>query len=554
MTQGLTDETKYLDPVFLQYGMEVYTYDYIEQLRKENLDLKRTGKRSYNLIPQAGFQENVLTNDADIKIIGGVRGAGKTGVSLIGAMRYADNPDINMYGFRRYEADVKRGIWKAGKQIFRGFASFADTSFEAKFFGGTGATMKMEHLADLKQVKDRFRGAEMPYIVIEELAEFTKDNMNVIFDLIGSNRSTTGMPSQFICTCNPVGRSNKLRWFLEWWIDPETDMAIPERSGKIRYFCRYGEDVMEIAWGDSPEEVYANPNAHRKIQSLSSTPDENYADYITSVSFINGDYGENKILQVTDTKYMNRISSGGSKSVINDIRGIWRDVDDTSALVSMDDMNRFFNNAPQTNGTRVAGGDIAYKNDWFVLWAMDGWHIIDVYAKKGVKVEDTVSIIRDFLNRNNVPWENFAFDGDGVGVVLKTTDDTEAQKAHAFSNKGSKGLKDSASYRSRKSECAGMLISALQNGTISIEEDVLRRPFSERRIPFTMRDKLVEERIVLKWIEDQAPRELIKKSEMKGILGHSPDFIEALLYAIDRIDAARAGKKMRTRGLGFMCY
>lgn len=554
MAQGLTDERQYLDPVFLQYGMEVYSYDYIEKLRKENLDLKRTGKRSYNLIPQAGFQENVLTNDADIKIIGGVRGAGKTGVSLIGAMRYADNPDINMYGFRRYEADVKRGIWKGAKQIFRGFASFADTSFEAKFFNGTGATMKMEHLADLKQVKDRFRGAEMPYIVVEELAEFTKENMNVIFDLIGSNRSTTGMPSQFICTCNPVGRSNKLRWFLEWWIDPETDMAIPARSGKIRYFCRYGEDVMEIAWGDTPEEVYENPNAHRKIQSLSDSADTNYADYITSVTFINGDYAENKILQVTDTKYMNRISSGGSKSVINDIRGIWRDVDDSSALVTMDDMNRFCNNVPQTNGTRVAGGDIAYKNDWFVLWAMDGWHIIDVYAKKGVKVEDTVRIIRDFLNKNNVPWENFAFDGDGVGVVLKTTDDTEAQKAHAFSNKGSKGLKDSASYRSRKSECAGMLISALQNGTISIEEDVLRRQFSEKRIPFTMRDKLVEERIVLKWIEDQAPRELIKKSEMKGILGHSPDFIEALLYAIDRVDSARTGRKMRTRGLGFMCF
>ena len=554
MAHAEIDERQYLDPVFLEYGMEVYSYELIEKLRKENLELKRSGKRSYNLIPQAGFQENVLTNDADIKIIGGVRGAGKTGVSLIGAMRYADNPDINMYGFRRFEADVKRGIWKGAKQIFRGFASFADTSFEAKFFNGTGATMKMEHLADLKQVKDRFRGAEMPYIVIEELAEFTKENMNVIFDLIGSNRSTTGMPSQFICTCNPVGRSNKLRWFLEWWIDPETDMAIPSRSGKIRYFCRYGEDVMEIAWGDTPEEVYENPNAHRKIQSLSDNADQCYADYITSVTFINGDYAENKILQVTDTKYMNRISSGGSKSVINDIRGIWRDVDDSSALITMDDMNRFFNNVPQTNGNRVAGGDIAYKNDWFVLWAMDGWHIIDVYAKKGVKVEDTVGIIRDFLNKNNIPWENFAFDGDGVGVVLKTTDDTAAQKAHAFSNKGSKGLKDSASYRSRKSECAGMLISALQNGTISIEEDVLRKQFSEKRIPFTMRDKLVEERIVLKWIEDQAPRELIKKSEMKGILGHSPDFIEALLYAIDRVDAARTGHKMRTRGLGFMCF
>lgn len=543
----------HLDPVFLEYGMEVYTYEYIEELRKENLELKRRGKRSYNLIPQAGFQEKVLTNGADIKIVGGERGGGKTAVSLIGAMGYAFNPDINMYGFRRYEADVKRGIWKSAKQIFRGFANFADTSFEAKFFNGTGATMKMEHLADLKAVKDRFRGAEMPYIVIEELAEFTKESMSVVFDLIGSNRSTTGMPSQFICTCNPVGRSNKLRWFLDWWIDPDTDEAIPSRSGKIRYFCRYGEDVMEIAWGDSPEEVYENPNAKRKIASLTDNPDEDYKQYVTSVTFINGDFADNKILHVTDPKYMNRISSGGSKSVVNDIRGIWRDVDDSSALITMDDMNRFFSAAPQTSGIRVAGADIAYSHngDWFVMWAMDGWHIIDVFGKKGIRVEDTVPIIREFLNKNQVPWENFAFDGDGVGIMLKATEDLTAQKAFAFTNKGGRGVKDSASYRTRKSECAGMLISALQNGTISIDEDVLRRTFTEKRMPFTVRDKLVEERIVLKWIEDQAPRELIKKSEMKGVLGHSPDWIEALLYAIDRVDNAKTRQRVRRGNWSF---
>ena len=210
------EEKKYLDPVFLEYGMEVYSYEYIEKLRAENLKLKEKGKRSYNLIPQAGFQEEVLICEADIIIEGGVRGAGKTAVALMGALDYSFNPDVNMYGFRRLEADVKRGIYKSAKQIFRGFASFADTSFEIKFYGGTGATMKMEHLADLRQVKDRFRGAEMPYIVIEELAEFTRESMNVIFDLIPSNRSTTGMPARFICTCNPVGKSNKLRHFLDW--------------------------------------------------------------------------------------------------------------------------------------------------------------------------------------------------------------------------------------------------------------------------------------------------------------------------------------------------
>lgn len=536
-----TDERQFLDPVFEKYGMEVYSYDFIEHLRKENLELKKKGKRSYDLVPQAGFQEKVLTSEADLTICGGVRGAGKTAVALIGGLYYAENPDVNMYGFRRYEADVKRGIWKSCKPLFRGFATFADTVYEAKFFNGMGATMKMEHLADLSKVKDRFRGAEMPYIVIEELAEFTRDSMNVIFDLIGSNRSTAGVRPRFICTCNPVGRSNKLRWFLDWWIDPETDEAIPARSGKIRYFCRYGEDVMEIAWGDTPEEVYANPNARRKIQSLTDTPDEDYRDFITSVTFIDGDYGENRILHVSDPKYMNRISSGGSKSVVNDIRGIWRDVDDVVALVTMDDMTRFFANTPQVNGVRVGGGDIALRDDWLVLWALDGWHIIDVDARRYVKSDEVVNIILDFLDRNEIPKENFAYDVNGIGNWLKQAEGMEG--CFGFDNRAP--AKDKTSYNTRKSECAGMLVDAFQNGMMSIDESVLRRTFTEKRIPFSIRDRLVDERLALKWKEDENPKALIQKKDMRGMLGHSPDFIESLIYAVDRLDNAKRARKVR---------
>ena len=52
-------EDKYIDPVFAKVGKRVYTYEYIEKLRKENLQLKKDGKPIYNLIPQKGFQENV---------------------------------------------------------------------------------------------------------------------------------------------------------------------------------------------------------------------------------------------------------------------------------------------------------------------------------------------------------------------------------------------------------------------------------------------------------------------------------------------------------------
>ena len=472
-----------------------------------------------------------------------------TAVSLIGALYYAYNPDINMYGFRRYEADVKRGIWRSCKPLFRGMATFADTAYEAKFFGGTGAVMKMEHLADPTKIKDRFRGAEMPYIVIEELAEFTKDNMNVIFDLIGSNRSTAGVESRFICTCNPVGKSNKLRLFLDWWIDPDTDEAIPERSGAIRYFCRYGEDVMEIAWGNTPEEVYANQNAHAKIASISDDPDRNYKDYITSLTFIDGAYAENQILHVSDPKYMNRISSGGSKSTINDIRGVWRDVDDASCLVSIAQMQDFFNNTPNPSGVKCAGGDIALSGDLLVLWASDGYHICDCEARTGMKSDDVIDFILEFLARNDVPLENFVYDTNGIGNWLRESE--RLAKCVPFDNRAP--AIDKLSYKTLKSEFAGFLIDGIINKKFSIDDQLLQMKIAKKGEIFTLYDQLMKERLVLRWAKEDNPKEIIKKVDMKGIIGHSPDFIEALMYLSYAIYCSvNANKKIKTRGLCYM--
>ena len=128
-------------------------------------------------------------------------------------------------------------------------------------------------------------------------------------------------------------------------------------------------------------------------------------------------------------------------------------------------------------------------------------------------------------------------------MILKQTEDPGLQKCHAFSNKGP--ANDKIAYRNRKSECAGILINAFQTGTISIDEAVARRVFTDKKMPFTVMEKLMEERVILRWMEDESPREIIRKSMMKDLLGHSPDFAEALLYAIDRVDNVKKKAKIR---------
>ena len=527
MAQKKSIEEKNLDPVFLKMGRKVYTYDYVERLRKENLQLKKDGRPIYNLIPQKGFQEKVLLTQADIKIVGGRRGGGKTWLGLFEALPYIFNPDVNMYGFRKYEDDVKRGIWKSSKQVYRGFGLYSDSAFEWKFLDGKGASMKMEHLAEEKKISDRFRGVEMAYILIEELAEHTKENLDALFALLASNRTTSGVQSKCICTCNPVGKSNKLRKFLDWYIDPDTDTIIPERDGVIRYFHRYGNDVADIVWGNSPKEVYENPNVRAKIDKLVSETGCPYTDFITSLVFIEGDYASNEILKISDPKYMNRISARGTESTTNDIVGVWRDIDSGSSLLTMEDMEKFFNNSEKRDGYLRASADVALKGDFLVLYALDGHHICDIEIWRGGMSDDVIPFIEKFLSKNGVRKENFTYDANGLGMWLSESTSFK-NKAHPFNNKAAPS--DSRMWNNLKSECAERFVKGIKAGEYSISEDVLNRKFyDKKKHEYTVRDRLMEERRALKRKDSAVSRfEIIEKSQMKLEVGHSPDFIEGL--------------------------
>lgn len=444
------------------------------------------------------------------------------------ALPYIFNPDVNMYGFRKFEDDVKRGIWKSSKQVYRGFGLASDSYYEWKFLDGKGATMKMEHLAEEKKVSDRFRGVEMAYILIEELAEHTKENLDTLFALLASNRTTSGVRSKCVCTCNPVGKSNKLRHFLDWYIDPDTDTIIPERDGVIRYFHRYGDDVMDIAWGNTPEEVYNNPNVHAKINKLVDETGCPYTDFITSLVFIEGDYASNEILKISDPKYMNRISARGTESTTNDIVGVWKDIDSGSAMLSLEDMERFFNNSEKRDGYMRASADVALKNDFFVLYALDGHHICDIEIWRGAMSDDVIPFIEKFLKRNGVRKENFTFDQNGLGMWLSESSAFKG-KAQPFNNKSAPS--DSRMWNNLKSECAERFVKAIKSGEYSISDDVLNRKFyDKKKRSYTVKERLLEERRALKRKDSATSRfEIIEKTQMKLEVGHSPDFIEGLL-------------------------
>lgn len=91
-------------------------------------------------------------------------------------------------------------------------------------------------------------GSQITLAIFDELTHFSEGQF---FYIVSRMRSTCGVRPYIRATCNPDANS----WvaeFIAWWIDQETGLPIPERSGVVRWFVRDGNTLV---WGDSPKEL-----------------------------------------------------------------------------------------------------------------------------------------------------------------------------------------------------------------------------------------------------------------------------------------------------------
>ena len=146
-----------------------------------------------------------------------------------------------------------------------------------------------------------------------EFDELTHFSEKQFFYMLSRNRSTSGIKPYCRCSTNPDSDSWVAK-FIQWWWDPDTGYAIPERSGKIRYMARVNE---EIVWGDSPQEVVAAAEAAGYDVPITESD-------VKSVSFILSTLYDNQILMKNDPGYMANLKA---LSIVNRERllyGNWK--------------------------------------------------------------------------------------------------------------------------------------------------------------------------------------------------------------------------------------
>lgn len=120
----------------------------------------------------------------------------------------------------------------------------------------------------------------------DEITHFSEQQF---WYMLSRNRSGCGVRPYIRATCNPDADS----WvanLIAWWINPDTGYAIPERSGKLRWFIRLGE---KLIWADEPKElaIFTDPITGKPIPPKSLT-------------FIPSSLADNKILALADPGYI----------------------------------------------------------------------------------------------------------------------------------------------------------------------------------------------------------------------------------------------------------
>ncbi len=244
-------------------------------------------QETIEIAPQPGPQTDFLSTTADIAFYGGSAGGGKSYALIIEPLRHYENPLFGGVIFRRNGVDIRNegGLWDESEKVYGSVRGHPREAFMEWIFP-PGSRMKFAHLEHEKTVLN-WQGAQIPYEGFDELTHFTE---NQFIYMMSRNRSTSGVPGYIRGTCNPDVDSWVRKW-VDWWIDPETGLPIPERAGVIRYFIRI-DGV--LYWGDTKEELIEKYGSDQLPKSF---------------TFIPAKLEDNKILMDKDPTYRSNLNA-----------------------------------------------------------------------------------------------------------------------------------------------------------------------------------------------------------------------------------------------------
>lgn len=476
--------------------------------------------------PQKGYQLKALSSKADIVIGGGAAGTGKTYSLLLEFLRHINNPGWGGVIFRRTSPQIRNegGLWDTSMDIFTHVgAEPKESSLEWKF--EKGAKLKFSHL-EYEKNKFDWQGSQIPFIGFDELTHFSE---SMFFYLLSRNRSVCGVRPYVRATCNPDPDSWVAK-LIEWWIDQDTGFPIPERDGKVRYFCRDGSNYI---WGDSQQECVDKAWYYLEPLVLNSGIDP--SAFIKSLTFVSGSIYDNKKLLEVNPEYLGNLASQDEQQKKILLEGNWKTVVTENDIYEYQAFKSMFDSPYSVKtGEKYITADIALKgSDKFFVFTWDGDEAIDCEIMDKSDGKEVVDSIKRQQIIHAVPNHQVTYDNDGVGGFI----DGYIPGAIPFSN-GSKALPDpdsdlkskqSENYQNLKTQCYYRSGNKVNSGKVKISDKVANTMYDDK---MTVRQRMIYERKAIKRdkVDQDGKLRIVSKEEMKANLnGESPDVMDAFM-------------------------
>ena len=228
--------------------------------------------------PQIGPQTEALASSAEITIIGGSAGGGKSFTLLMDPLPYLlEVPGFHGAIFRRTfpEIALPGGLWDTSFELYKDAGGIPRRG-DWKWLFPYDNTISFHHLQHPENVYS-WQGSQLTYFGFDELSHFRESMFSYI--VFSRGRSGCDIDSYVRGSCNPD--PGWLKTFLAPWVDK----TYPDRaeSGETRHFIRNEKGILE--WVDA------------------STPDAK------SMAFVRATVYDNKIMLARNPRYISSLKA-----------------------------------------------------------------------------------------------------------------------------------------------------------------------------------------------------------------------------------------------------
>lgn len=204
--------------------------------------------------------------------------------------------------------------------------------------------------------------------------------------------------------------------------------------------------------------------------------------------------------------------------------------DDDNALIDFDKINDMFTNTFVERGKKFISSDIAITNDKFVSISWDGLRITDLQAIKNaskpvetmingvtttiIDYKPLIAIFDKQSNKYKIPRSNIVFDADGLGKNIK-----EYLSGAVPLHSGISSIHPE--YKNLKAELYYKLAEMINDNKI----------YFDCYIDDQTKKIIIDELQAVKRKSDIGEKLAIEpKAKVKELIGHSPDYSDALAY------------------------